>query len=62
MPTNPLPRHVALAVVFAPETHRLLMITSRKHADMWICEALTPTGATNADEPPVLPEQLILAC
>lgn len=32
------PRHVALAVIFDPESHKILMITSRKHPQLWICK------------------------
>ncbi|ORX39745.1 NUDIX hydrolase domain-like protein [Kockovaella imperatae] len=34
--THSGPRPVAVALVFSPETQRLLMVTSRKHTDMWI--------------------------
>ncbi len=30
------PRHVALAIPFCPATHRVLLITSRKHPNLWI--------------------------
>jgi len=33
-------RHVAVALIFSSSTHRLLMITSRKHPHLWICEPL----------------------
>jgi hypothetical protein len=32
------PRHVALAIVYSVSTHRILMVTSRKHAHLWICK------------------------
>lgn len=35
--TTTMTRHVALAVVHCPETHRVLLVTSRKHAKLWIC-------------------------
>lgn len=31
------PRDVALAVVFCEATHRILVISSRKHPNLWIC-------------------------
>ncbi|CAK9780894.1 NUDIX-domain-containing protein [Cutaneotrichosporon oleaginosum] len=30
------PRHVALAIPFCPATQRVLLITSRKHPNLWI--------------------------
>ncbi|BEI85366.1 hypothetical protein CcaverHIS002_0507670 [Cutaneotrichosporon cavernicola] len=30
------PRHVAVAIPFCPATHRVLLITSRKHPNLWI--------------------------
>ncbi|WWC61246.1 uncharacterized protein I303_103827 [Kwoniella dejecticola CBS 10117] len=30
------PRHVAMALIYSPQTDRLLMITSRQHPDLWI--------------------------
>ncbi|KAL1411255.1 hypothetical protein Q8F55_002206 [Vanrija albida] len=35
MPDKP-PRNVALGIPFCPATRRVLMVTSRKHADLWI--------------------------
>lgn len=32
------PRHVAVAIPFCPDTHRVLLITSRKHPNYWIRE------------------------
>lgn len=31
-------RDVALAIPFCPDTHRVLLITSRKHPNYWICK------------------------
>ncbi|KAL7422211.1 hypothetical protein Q5752_002857 [Cryptotrichosporon argae] len=30
------PRHVAIAIVFCAQTHRVLMVTSRKHPQLWL--------------------------
>lgn len=32
------PRHVAVAIIYDPSTRQVLMITSRKHPHLWICE------------------------
>lgn len=32
------PRHVAVALVYDVESHRLLMVSSRAHPGMWIRE------------------------
>jgi diphosphoinositol-polyphosphate diphosphatase len=35
-------RHVAVAVVYDEDTRRILMVTSRKHDDLWIREEILP--------------------
>jgi hypothetical protein len=41
MGTDKPPRHVAVALVFDKEAHKLLMVSSRAHPGMWIREPLT---------------------
>jgi hypothetical protein len=36
------PRQVAVALIFSPDTHQILMVTSRKHPDLWIRELVPP--------------------
>jgi hypothetical protein len=41
MGTDKPPRHVAVALVFDIEAHKLLMVSSRAHPGMWIREPPT---------------------
>jgi hypothetical protein len=41
MGTDKPPRHVAVALVYSKETHKLLMVSSRAHPGMWIREPPT---------------------
>lgn len=36
------PRNVAVAIIFDSQTARVLMVTSRKHPNLWICEGSDP--------------------
>jgi hypothetical protein len=33
-------RHVAVAIIYDQEASKVLMITSRKHPHLWICEII----------------------
>lgn len=39
------PRHVAVAIVYDAESHKVLMVSSRAHPGMWICELTSSTEA-----------------
>jgi diphosphoinositol-polyphosphate diphosphatase len=56
MGSSKSPRHVAVAIIFSPSTQRILMITSRKHPHLWICEGAShlptfPAAKELADTP-----------
>lgn len=49
MGTDKPPRHVAVALVYSKESHKLLMVSSRAHPGMWICEPFTAIKKTADD-------------